>query len=348
MSAYQAIAQRYESDPHFEGVFTEETTLSFDLADRPPGYSDELLAEQYVRFINAVKPMMPTSNLILNANWLGTAEVMGGLIQEMRNARVGAGGSNTRPGNPTQGQSVLMGTYGADYRLELPIANGVELRELGGSATPRQIGTYAYDPLRTHYLFWPRNGWVGTPEQQWFTGILPYLHTRPPVRTRCPNVYGICVTDEPPTVDPQNQPPMVSAGADTSSLPGGTVTLAGSVTDDGLPGPLVGVGWTQVTGPQPAVFADAASPRSQVLFPSAGTYVLQLTASDGELSANDALTVTVTPAPTPTADPDATAADTATATATDTDAAADTDADTDTDTDTDTDASADDEPAAAG
>ena len=78
-----------------------------------------------------------------------------------------------------------MGEYGADYRLELPIANGVESGELG-KFTPQQIGAYAYDPLHVNYLFWIRNTWKGTPEQKWWTGILPYLHSRPPVQTALP------------------------------------------------------------------------------------------------------------------------------------------------------------------
>jgi hypothetical protein len=247
---------------------------------------------------------MPTSNLFLNANWLGLPATMSNLVQNIRDAGVGAGASNVIPGRPTLGQQVVIGVYGADYRLEVPIANSVEGGELGGSVgdfTPEQIGTYAHDVLYTHYLFWARNTWAGTPEQQWWTGILPYLRTRPPLRTRCPNIYGLCVTEDPPgPVPPENQPPIVSAGADTSSQPDGTGTLAGSVTDDGLPGPLVDVGWTQVAGPQSAIFADVGSPTSQVSFPSAGTYVLRLTASDGELSASDDVTVaaTVTVAPT--------------------------------------------------
>jgi hypothetical protein len=302
ISIYQALAQRYDSDPLFEGAFTEESTLGFPAPNFPPGYSHDLLAEQYVRFMKAVKPLMPTSNLFFNANFIGSPTIMSDLFQEMRNASVGAGGQNVSFGSPTQGQRALMGEFGADYRLELPIAHAVEAVELSGSrgnVTPQQIATYAYDVLHNHYLFWARNASQGAEGQQWWTGVLPYLRrSRPPVQTRCPNVYGICVSDDVP-VDPQNQRPIVSAGADMSSLPQVAVSLAGSVTDDGEPGPLVSIGWAQMAGPQPAVFADPASPTSQVSFPLAGTYVLRLTASDGELSASDDLTATVTSAPAP-------------------------------------------------
>jgi hypothetical protein len=295
---YQALGERYDSDPHFEGAFTEETTLSLPAANLPPGYSHQLLGEQYVAFINAVKPTMPTSNLFMNANWIGSSAVMSNLIQEIRDARVGAGGSNVIPGRLTQGQQVLNGGFGADYRLEVPIANGVESGELGGSLgdfTPEEISAHAYTELQAHYLFWTRKTWAPNPEQDWYTGVLPHLRSEPPIRTRCPNVYGICNTEEPPRRPNPNEAPIVSAGADTSLLlPEDTLTLAGSVIDDDLPGPLASVQWTQVSGPLPATFAEASSPTSAVTFPLAGAYVLRLTANDGELEGSDELTVTVT------------------------------------------------------
>jgi hypothetical protein len=217
---YQAIGRRYDSNPLFEGAFTEETTLSFAASKVPSGYSHERLAEQYVRFVKAVKPTMPKSNLFLNANWIGSDTIMSDLIQQVRNASAGAGGSNVIPGSPTLGQRALSGVFGADYRLELPIANGVETGELGGALgdfTPKQIAAYAYDVLRAHYLFWVRNTWNGSPQQRWDTGILPFLRTHPPIRTRCPNVYGICVSGDEPAAAGSANEQAGSADADRES-----------------------------------------------------------------------------------------------------------------------------------
>jgi hypothetical protein len=194
IALYQAMGRRFDSDPNFEGIFTEESTLSLR-SPFPSGYSHAALTNQYIRFVNAVKPAMPRSNLFMNANWIGSSSLMGDLIQELVGARVAAGGSNVIPGSKTLGQRVLTGVYGADYRWELAIANGVETGELGGNLgdfTPRQIANYAYNELYTHYLFWVRNTWNGDSSQRWYTGILPLLRTNPPVRTRCPNSYGIC------------------------------------------------------------------------------------------------------------------------------------------------------------
>lgn len=196
IALYQALGSRYDSHPFFEGLFTEESTLSLDWRDYPEGYSNEALTEQYIRFVNEVKPYLPHSHLFMNANWIGSSELMGELIAALDDAHVAAGGSNVWVDNKTLGQAVLTGEHGTDYRWELPIAHAVEASELGGwlgDWTPSEIANYAFDEVQTHYLFWVRNTWQGDESQRWDTGILPYLRTNPPIRTRCPNTYDFCI-----------------------------------------------------------------------------------------------------------------------------------------------------------
>jgi hypothetical protein len=99
------------------------------------------------------------------------------------------------------------------------------------------------------------------------------------------------ITVNPPT----NQAPVVSAGADvTVNLPG-SASLTGSVTDDGLPGGGVTVGWSKVSGPGSVTFSPSNATATSASFSVAGTYVVRLTANDGALSASDDATVTVNP-----------------------------------------------------
>src|SRR5439155_23705269 len=57
-----------------------------------------------------------------------------------------------------------------------------------------------------------------------------------------------------------NQPPRVSAGANLSvALPNATVTLNGSVTDDGLPIAQLTGAWSRISGPGPASFSSPSS-----------------------------------------------------------------------------------------
>jgi len=92
-----------------------------------------------------------------------------------------------------------------------------------------------------------------------------------------------------------NQPPQVNAGADLAVPLGTAFTLQGSVTDDRLPNGTLSTQWSQLSGPSTLVFADASQPATSVLFDRLGTYVLRLTASDGELTASKDVTFAVVP-----------------------------------------------------
>jgi CubicO group peptidase (beta-lactamase class C family) len=99
---------------------------------------------------------------------------------------------------------------------------------------------------------------------------------------------------------PSNTPPVVHAGPDQSmTLPTNTVSLDGSVSDDGLPSPpgQVTVSWSQVSGPATVAFANAGVVDTTASFSAAGSYTLRLMASDGELTASDDLLITVLAAP---------------------------------------------------
>ncbi|UCF33526.1 MAG: VCBS repeat-containing protein, partial [Phycisphaerales bacterium] len=97
-----------------------------------------------------------------------------------------------------------------------------------------------------------------------------------------------------------NGPPEVDAGPDqaTPVYPFGlldSVTLSGSVEDDGLPFPpgQVTTTWSMVSGPGAVAFGDDSALQTSATFSADGTYVLQLAADDGELVATDQVTVTV-------------------------------------------------------
>jgi hypothetical protein len=94
---------------------------------------------------------------------------------------------------------------------------------------------------------------------------------------------------------PVNQPPVVNAGPDqTITLPA-AVSLSGTVSDDGLPGPpaLFTTTWSVVSGPGAVTFANASAVLTTATFAVAGAYTLRLTANDSLLSASDDIVVTV-------------------------------------------------------
>ncbi len=93
---------------------------------------------------------------------------------------------------------------------------------------------------------------------------------------------------------PPNVAPTVAAGGNQVITLPSAVTLAGVVTDDGLPlSASVTSVWTKTSGPGAVTFDTAASLSTRATFGAAGVYVLRLTASDTALSAFADVTITV-------------------------------------------------------
>ncbi|MHC4653710.1 MAG: FN3 associated domain-containing protein, partial [Planctomycetota bacterium] len=96
-----------------------------------------------------------------------------------------------------------------------------------------------------------------------------------------------------------NRPPEVDAGTNQqTTLPDNTVNINGTVNDDGLgdPNGYLALMWSKISGPgevtfEPNEFVEDPTVTFEPL--AYGTYVLQLEATDGELSASDLVTVTV-------------------------------------------------------
>jgi plastocyanin len=93
---------------------------------------------------------------------------------------------------------------------------------------------------------------------------------------------------------PANTAPTVDAGPDQTVTMPAAASLAGVATDDGLPsGSSLSVQWSKVSGPGAVTFANPTDASTTATFDTAGSYVLRLTATDGDLSSSDTTTVTV-------------------------------------------------------
>jgi hypothetical protein len=150
------------------------------------------------------------------------------------------------------------------------------------------LGGAAYDPA-TQRIFL---------SQSFGNGTFPVIH-----------VYQVNVGNPPPPAPPpppaslptapQNAAPKVNAGLDqVLTLPASAI-LNGLVTDDGLPNHKLSVRWSKVSGPGTVTFIDSTSAKTTATFPVAGSYVLNLSVSDGAATANDNISILVNPASTP-------------------------------------------------
>ena len=96
-------------------------------------------------------------------------------------------------------------------------------------------------------------------------------------------------------LEPANRPPVVSAGPDQRVL-GLATSLVGSVSDDGKPlGASLTSAWSVVSGPAGVAFGNAGSATTGVTFGAPGTYLLRLTASDGQLATSDDIEIVANP-----------------------------------------------------
>jgi hypothetical protein len=103
----------------------------------------------------------------------------------------------------------------------------------------------------------------------------------------------IVFSANPASAPPSNNPPVVNAGPNQQIALPAAASLSGTATDDGLPNGTLTVMWTVVSGPGTVTFANATAASTTATFSAAGTYVLQLTASDGAASATSATSVNV-------------------------------------------------------
>lgn len=92
---------------------------------------------------------------------------------------------------------------------------------------------------------------------------------------------------------PVNQAPRVRVDSATEATANSPLSLRAIATDDGRPDNVIYYYWTQLTGPANTQFSDIRSANPTAIFPTAGNYVLQLNAHDGELYSNQEITVTV-------------------------------------------------------
>jgi hypothetical protein len=100
----------------------------------------------------------------------------------------------------------------------------------------------------------------------------------------------------PDPITPGNQYPVVDAGLDqTITLPANSVLLDGTATDDGLPDPpgIFTTTWSQENGPCQVVFTDISAISTTAYFQYPGSYLIHLTADDGELTPFDETIITV-------------------------------------------------------
>jgi len=177
-------------------------------------------------------------------------------------------------------------------------ANGAEAASTAdGTVSPSVLGGAVVVDVRATVQAWSANpaasfGWALLPNGTNGWRLNSSEATDPARRPKLTITYETSQT-------PSNQAPSVSAGSDLAVTLPASASLDGTVTDDGLPNPpgTVSTGWTRVSGPGTVTFGNASAVDTTASFSAAGTYVLRLTANDGEFTRSDDVSVVVNAAP---------------------------------------------------
>ena len=117
------------------------------------------------------------------------------------------------------------------------------------------------------------------------------------VLTLAPGVYNLgSASIATVTIADNDVVPTVTITSPTAvnvNIPANTgLILEATTTDDGLPDP-VALMWSKMSGPGTVTFGSVSATNTTATFSAAGTYVLRLTASDGQFSGTDEATVNV-------------------------------------------------------
>lgn len=179
IALYMALGKEFDKEPYFEAVLTDETALGFPEGTTPSTYSHAAYITQFKRFVLQSKKAFPSTNVIVQTNFMGNGiDDLAAFIKYCTDNQVGIGGPDIMhpPHAPLQNYRVIMGEVdGTDYRGKTPIGFSQEvLTHKGVSFTPAGVHDYAFNDLGSNYVFW---AWHtdGTAEQNWKTGVLPFL-----------------------------------------------------------------------------------------------------------------------------------------------------------------------------
>jgi hypothetical protein len=195
---YQALGNRYDSNPNVEMVVAGETAV--DIKSGVDDFSTASYEAQLKRFYVAARAAWPHTQVRLAANYLTPDSLMEDLYAQCARLNCAIGGPDVIPGRTIQANQIFSGTIGGiDYRGVLPWIAEIQSPELGGNHgtfTAQQLYTDAMS-MQASYYVWYQNGYLGGPAQRWNTGILPFIRSiNGQTNTTCPSSFrSQCITD---------------------------------------------------------------------------------------------------------------------------------------------------------
>lgn len=162
----QALGQRFDAHPNFEGIATQETAIGFDNTQLTQhGYTPEAYRDAYIDMLNSALVSLPTSRVFWYQNYLPWNQAyIGAIAKAVGPKGVVMGGPDVLPDN----QQLLSMSYPyfEQYLGKMHLFAQVEgicyeapHQTTGYSTpywTPAELFAFARDRLYVNYMIWVR------------------------------------------------------------------------------------------------------------------------------------------------------------------------------------------------
>jgi hypothetical protein len=189
----KAMGARFDAHPNFEGIATQETSLSFNSTTlQNLGYSPEKYRDAYIDGLSSALVSLPTSRVFWYANFfVGNQSYIGSIAKVVGPKGVVLAGPDVMPDNnalvtrfyPYYGQFkglMHLGIQAEGICYRHPHATPAATQYW----TPAELFTYARDTLHVDYMIWVRVP-VANPvgSYSWYDA-LPVMQANPVLGTR--------------------------------------------------------------------------------------------------------------------------------------------------------------------
>jgi hypothetical protein len=192
IALFQALAQRYNSDPNIEQIIITEPSVPY------ASYDSNAFLTQFQRLVAAIPAAWPNTSRAFYMNWF---DQPGTMAASAAQNGVGLGGPDTLPPPPIgpwedDGSQALRGAGGkygtVDYRGRIPVSYSYEALY---SIAPASLMSYALGTLKVTHMAWAANDNLAS-NLNWDTGVIPAITAvnGQVGSTACPTVYSGCST----------------------------------------------------------------------------------------------------------------------------------------------------------
>ncbi len=220
IALHQALGARYDNEPYFEAIMLQETSWIEGTQVGAPDLDNAAWLANRESMLEATLTAFPTTNVVEENSWTGTATLTQQEENWMSQHRVAAGNADT------WGQSYISASgiaqalpwgiaaylgvqapgssiTSSDMRSSIPYMADVEGPDIGatyngtvnipgGTWTPQDVLNALNQTYRATHAFWTRivpSENTGAPAATMWSNLLPFLESNPLLNTAYPKSY---------------------------------------------------------------------------------------------------------------------------------------------------------------